>query len=72
VINGKSEYMDRIQRCYRNNSDTFKVESTVVSEGGKTIVSFLINQFEQQSCDIFQFKDGKIISETEYLLGKIQ
>ena len=68
-VAGREEYMDRILSGYKNSDATFSCERMEVSPSGNRVVAFLKNSNGGRSVDIFDFEDGLIRWEYEYLLG---
>lgn len=68
-VAGREEYMDRILSGYHDASDaTFVCEQMEVSASGNRIVAILKNSNGGRSVDIFDFEDGLIRWEYEYLM----
>lgn len=68
VIQGKNHYLSRIKAAYAQSNQQFSClhyECTVEQE---RIVTLLKNDAGQLSCDIFEFENGLIIREWEFLL----
>lgn len=66
---GKEVYLERIKRAYGKSDSVFQWERMDISAGGERIVTVLKNEAGEQSCDIFEFRDGLIYREYEFLLG---
>lgn len=54
---------------YSNSSAAFFCEKMTVSADGNRIACILVNDIGEKSNDIFEFRDGMIIREIEFLLG---
>lgn len=54
--------------AYRDNDNTFTCEALYGSGDASRIVAMLVNSLGARSCDIFEFSDGKIRAEYEFLL----
>ena len=67
-VAGREEYMDRILSGYKDSDATFTCERMEVSSSGNRVVAFLSNSNGSRSVDIFDFEDGLIRWEYEYLL----
>ena len=67
-VAGQEEYMDRISAGYQSSDATFTCERMEVSQSGNRIIAFLRNSHGGRSVDIFDFEDGLIRWEHEYLL----
>lgn len=67
VIRGIEDYLFKIQQAYHHNTIQFSCLHTF-STDENWIVTILKNDFGQLSCDIFEFENGLIIREYEYLL----
>ena len=61
--------MNTIKSAYKGNSNTFEIESIVSSKDSSRIVSVLVNNSGERSCDIFEFDNGVIVREYEFILG---
>ena len=66
---GARAYLQRIREAYRNSSVTFSCEKMAVSADGNRIACMLVNDAGEKSNDVFEFSDGKIIKEIEFILG---
>lgn len=69
-IVGKDAYLVRIKTAYQDSSVHFQIESLTESDHRQRMIAMLIDDNGKKSCDIFDFSDGKIIREYEYLLNK--
>lgn len=69
VIRGVEEYLSVIRAAYADTTIQFTCERMDVSADGNRIVTHLVNDQGERSVDIFEFKDGKIVREYEFLLG---
>ena len=67
-VAGREEYMDRVITGYQNSDKTFSCESMLVSQSGNRIAAILRNSEGGRSLDIFDFEDGLIRWEYEYLM----
>lgn len=71
LVAGREEYMDRVLTGYQGTTAQkagFACESMLVSNSGNRIVAKIKNSFGGYSIDIFDFEDGLIRWEYEYLL----
>ena len=68
-IEGIENYLNTIKSAYEGNSNTFEIESIVSSKDSSRIVSVLVNNSGERSCDIFEFDNGVIVREYEFILG---
>lgn len=68
TIKGIDAYLDAIMKAYEGSGNTFICESFHQSGDGSRIVALLKNNLGERSCDIFEFADGLIIKEYEFLL----
>lgn len=68
VIRGVDEYLAVITAAYAGTDVRFTCERMDVSTDGDRIVAYLVNDLGERSVDIFEFIDGKIIREFEFLL----
>jgi len=67
-IVGREEYVDYVATGYKNTDATFTCENMEVSSSGNRIVAFLRSSSGSRSISIFDFEDGLIRWEHEYLL----
>lgn len=68
LIRGVDEYLAVIKAAYAGTEVRFSCERMDVSADGNRIVTHLENNQGERSVDIFEFIDGKIIREFEFLL----
>ncbi|MGT2754192.1 nuclear transport factor 2 family protein [Streptococcus ovis] len=68
IIRGKTAYLTRIQEAYHNTSVQFTCKQYEYNAEQSRILTYLVNDYGQVSCDIFEFKDGLIVKEFEFLL----
>lgn len=68
VIRGVEEYLAVITAAYSGTDIRFRCERMDVSADGNRIVTHLVNDQGDRSVDIFEFEDGKIVREFEFLL----
>ncbi len=69
TICGIDAYLAAIIDAYAGNENTFVCENLYPSKGGNRIVTILANNLNERSCDIFEFKDGLIYKEYEFILS---
>ncbi len=67
VIRGIEDYLSKIQQAYHHNTIQFSCLHAFSTDENR-IFTILKNDFGQLSCDIFEFENGLIIREHEYLL----
>ncbi|MBJ8326249.1 nuclear transport factor 2 family protein [Streptococcus pacificus] len=67
-IEGKEKYLDTIKSAYEGNTNSFVVESFFMGQDPSKIVAILRNNLGERSCDIFEFKEGLIVREYEFIL----
>lgn len=67
-VAGREEYMDRILTGYQNSDKRFTCESMMASKSGNRVVASIRNSDGGRSVDIFDFEDGLIRWEYEYLM----
>lgn len=70
LIQGKDNYLQRIKDAYQDNPAQFTCQSYHANVDQSQIVTLLANDLGELSCDIFEFANGLIVKETEYLLKK--
>ncbi|MDO5343656.1 MAG: nuclear transport factor 2 family protein [Candidatus Saccharibacteria bacterium] len=68
IIQGIKGYLETIQRAYQGVEVQFRCEHMFTSRDGRRIVSYLVDDEGKRSVDIFEFKDGLIYKEYEFLL----
>lgn len=69
TVQGIEAYLSTMIAAYQGNRDTFVCEKAYQGMTGNRIVTILINNVGERSCDIFDFKDGLIYEEYEFILG---
>ncbi|UTC66972.1 MULTISPECIES: nuclear transport factor 2 family protein [unclassified Treponema] len=67
-IIGVENYMQVIKKAYSNTDAQFSCVNMQISSDGNRIVTYLVNNFGARSLDIFDFKDGMIYREYEFIL----
>ena len=70
VIQGIEEYLRAIQAAYHDSSTRFRVEEMYESARGERVAVLLIDDDGKRSFEVFDFEDGRIRCEHEFLLGK--
>ncbi|MDO4776889.1 MAG: nuclear transport factor 2 family protein [Cardiobacteriaceae bacterium] len=68
IFSGIDEYMAAIKKAYENNAIRFSCTGMMVSGDGNRIVAHLVNDHGIRSVDIFDFRDGKIYREFEFIM----
>lgn len=68
-ICGIDAYLTAMMDAYAGNNNTFVCESLYPGNDGNRIAAILINNLNERSCDIFEFKDGLIYEEHEFILS---
>lgn len=69
VICGVDAYITAMVEAYAENDNTFACEALYQNGTGDRIVTMLVNNQNKRSCDIFEFKDGLIYEEHEFILS---
>ena len=69
VICGIDAYLSAIIDAYAGNDNTFVCENLYPSNSQNRIAAILINNLNERSCDVFEFKDGLIYEEHEFILS---
>lgn len=67
-VEGIEAYMARIQAAYAHSQATFVCQQMTVSAAGQRIAALLCNDQGARALDIFDFEDGLIRAEYEFLL----
>ena len=68
TVIGADHYIEAIKEAYRGSGRTFTCEALYEGGEGGRIAAILKNDLGERSCDIFEFKDGLIAREHEFLL----
>ncbi len=68
TISGIDDYLAAIIKAYEDSDNTFVCESLYQSSDETRVVAILKNNLGERSCDIFDFADGLIIKEYEFVL----
>lgn len=69
VISGKESYLEHIKSVYDKDDNHFTCLSFETDHLQNRIVTLLENDLGQRSCDIFDFENGLISKEYEFLLN---
>lgn len=69
TIVGIDTYLAAIMEAYKDSGNSFVCETLYQSGNGSRIVAILRNNLGERSCDIFEFFDGLIVKEHEFLLA---
>ncbi len=69
LISGIDDYLAAIKRAYSGGSSKFKCEGLYHGGNENRIVTILKNNMGELSCDVFEFKDGLIFEEHEFILS---
>ena len=69
VISGEVEYLKFIKEAYRKKDAHFICRELHASKNGRRLVTILENDSGELSCDIFEFREGLIHREYEFILG---
>ena len=67
-IVGIENYMQVIKNAYANSDAQFSCSDMQISGDGNRIAAYLINDSGVRSLDIFDFKNGMIYREYEFIL----
>ena len=68
TIRGIDDYLTTIMEAYRNCDNTFVCQTLYQNSDGSRIATILKNNLGERSCDIFEFSDGCIVKEYEFIL----
>ena len=60
--------MQVIKKAYANSDAQFSCSEMQISRDGNRIAAYLVNDSGVRSLDIFDFKDGMIYREYEFIL----
>jgi ketosteroid isomerase-like protein len=69
TIRGIDDYLTAMMAAYKGSDNTFVCEALYQSSDGTRIVAILKNNLGERSCDIFEFFDGRIVKEYEFILA---
>ncbi len=69
TVCGINAYVSEMNAAYSDNGTTFVCEGLYPSIAENRIVTILVNSLNERSCDIFDFKDGLIYEEHEFILA---
>ena len=69
TIRGVEEYMRTIQDAYAGSGARFRVEEAHEAACGIRVVVLLVDDAGKRSFEVFDFEDGLIRREHEFLLG---
>ena len=67
-IVGIENYMQVIKNAYANSDAQFSCSDMQISGDGNRIAAYLVNDSGVRSLDTFDFKDGMIYREYEFIL----
>ncbi|KGM36899.1 hypothetical protein [Streptococcus sinensis] len=70
IIQRKELYLHRIKEAYQDSSAQFSCQHYHTNSDQSRILTILLNDCGDLSCDIFEFANGLIVKEIEYLLKK--
>lgn len=68
IFSGIEEYMTAVKKAYENNDTQFVCTEMIFSKDRNRIVAYLLNNNGIRSVDIFDFRDGKIYREFEFIM----
>ena len=68
TIRGIDDYLAAMMAAYNGSDNTFIYESLHQSSDGTRIVTILKNNLGERSCDVFEFSNGLIVKEYEFIL----
>lgn len=70
VIRGIDRYVEAMQAAYGDDDVQFRCEWSHVSESGSLVAALLVDDAGRRSLDVFEFQDGLVWKEHEFLLGR--
>ena len=70
VIKGRERYCETIVAAYAQSASRFRTHQMLESEDRRRIATLLVDTDGRRSLDIFEFEDGLIRQEWEFLLGR--
>ncbi len=65
---GIRDYMDKIRSAYGKSENSFICEKMITGRNGQRIMAILVNNHGHRSIDIFDFENGLIRNEYEFLM----
>ena len=68
-ICGIEAYLAAMRDAYAGNDNTFVCERLYQGKSGSCIATILVNNLDERSCDVFEFRDGLIYEEHEFILS---
>lgn len=68
TVSGIDAYLDAMREAYRDSGDTFVCQELYTGDSESRITAILVNNHGACSCDIFDFEDGLIVREYEFIL----
>lgn len=69
TVRGIDDYLTAMKKAYKDCDDTFVCEAMHESSNRNHIVTILRNNLGEHSCDIFEFSNGCIVKEYEFILN---
>ena len=70
VIKGREHYCETIVAAYAQSASRFRMHQMLEAEDRRRIATLLVDTDGRRSLDVFEFEDGLIRREWEYLLGR--
>ena len=70
VIKGRERYCETIVAAYAQSASRFRTHQMLETEDRRRIATLLVDTDGRRSLDIFEFEDGLIRREWEFLLGR--
>ena len=70
VIKGRERYCETIVAAYAQSASRFRTHQMLESEDRRRIATLRVDTDGRRSLDIFEFEDGLIRREWEFLLGR--
>jgi len=70
VIKGRERYCETIVAAYAQSASRFRTHQVLEAGGRRRIATLLVDTDGRRSLDIFEFEDGLIRREWEFLLGR--
>lgn len=70
VVRGRDAYRDAITATYTGSDSQFRSHQVISSSDSSLVATLLVDSRGNRSLDVFEFEDGLIRREWEYLLGQ--
>lgn len=69
AVQGRGDHLDAIAAAYAGSDAQFRLHRIIESSDHNRVATLLVDSEENRSLDVFEFEDGLIRREWEFLLG---